>query len=297
MPNRLIKESICVSESIDLLTWKEEVFFYRLITQCDDYGRFDARPAVIKGRCFPLKKDLTEKDIESMLHRLSTVGLVTLYEVREKPFLQLTTWASHQQVRAKKSKYPAPENDTMKSSDIICNQLISNVPVIQSNPIQYEIRNPIPAQSSQGEKSDIPPLPEDFEIDPVPFRTFWKMYSKFNGKSEKYAERAFNAAMIEAEAEDIIAGLRNVITRQWEKWPKTEYTYIPKAENWLRGACWKDRIDEYIPKKGEKSSVLPAYYNSNPIRGETLERITEEELRKAEDHLKKMGKGKAKNEN
>lgn len=42
MPNRIIKESICVSESIDSLSWFDEVFFYRLIVNCDDYGRLDA---------------------------------------------------------------------------------------------------------------------------------------------------------------------------------------------------------------------------------------------------------------
>ncbi|MDE6938470.1 MAG: hypothetical protein K2P28_09920 [Lachnospiraceae bacterium] len=30
--------------------------FYRLIVVCDDYGRFDGRPAIIKGACFPLKE-------------------------------------------------------------------------------------------------------------------------------------------------------------------------------------------------------------------------------------------------
>lgn len=48
MPNRIIKESICVSDSIDSLSWFEEVLFYRLIVVCDDYGRFDGRIPIIK---------------------------------------------------------------------------------------------------------------------------------------------------------------------------------------------------------------------------------------------------------
>lgn len=63
MPNRLLRESICRSESIDALSWFEEVLFYRLIVNCDDYGRFDGRPAIIKGSLFPLK-DVAIKDIE-----------------------------------------------------------------------------------------------------------------------------------------------------------------------------------------------------------------------------------------
>ena len=55
MPNRIIRESICTSESIDGLSWFEEVLFYRLIVSCDDFGRYDGRAAIIKNRLFPLK--------------------------------------------------------------------------------------------------------------------------------------------------------------------------------------------------------------------------------------------------
>ena len=58
--NRIIKESICASDTIDQLTYFEEVFFYRLIVNCDDYGRFDARLPILKARLFPLKS-VTEK--------------------------------------------------------------------------------------------------------------------------------------------------------------------------------------------------------------------------------------------
>ena len=52
MPNRILKESICTSESIDRLSWLEEVTFYRLIVNCDDYGRMDARPPILRARLF-----------------------------------------------------------------------------------------------------------------------------------------------------------------------------------------------------------------------------------------------------
>ena len=87
MPNRIIKESICTSETIAQLTWFEEVFFERLIVNCDDYGRFDARPPVIRGRLFPLKS-VTDVQIESALNKLATVGIAHLYIVDEKPYLQ-----------------------------------------------------------------------------------------------------------------------------------------------------------------------------------------------------------------
>lgn len=128
MPNRILKESICTSETIEQLGWQEEAFFYRLITVCDDFGRFDGRASVIRGRCFPLRLDrVTDSDIENWLQGLQRAGLLRLYVVDGHRYLQIVTWDKHQQIRAKTSKYPAmPENagDTVQplAGDSNCNQ-------------------------------------------------------------------------------------------------------------------------------------------------------------------------------
>lgn len=131
MPNRILKESICISDSIDSLSWFDEVLFYRLIVNCDDYGRFDGRIAVIKNRLFPLKDGLTMKNVKDGINRLVRAGLVDLYVFDGKPFLYLTGWNDHQNVRAKKSKYPAPD-DRMQADASKCNQMQADVPGIQS---------------------------------------------------------------------------------------------------------------------------------------------------------------------
>jgi hypothetical protein len=68
---------------------------------------------------------------------LTSAELVILYEVDGKPFLQMKTWDRHQQIRAKKSKYPAPEDGNITSASI-CNQLISDDSKCPRNPIQSE---------------------------------------------------------------------------------------------------------------------------------------------------------------
>ena len=144
MPNRILKESIRESDSIDSLNWFQEVLFYRLIVSCDDYGRFDGRISVIKNRLFPLKEDLTLKTVADAIQKLVSVGLVVLYEHDGKPYLYLPTWTAHQNVRAKRSKYPEPESacNSLHTSASKCmqvdaqenigNHLQENVPVIQS---------------------------------------------------------------------------------------------------------------------------------------------------------------------
>ena len=131
MPNRIIKESICTSENLNNLSLEEEVFFYRLITQCDDFGRMDARPQILRAKCFPLRTDTIQQyDIESWLQALVRENLIIIYTVDGKAYLQMVTWDKHQQKRAKKSKYPALDNGIMnlQSSDINCNQVQANVP-------------------------------------------------------------------------------------------------------------------------------------------------------------------------
>ena len=109
MPNRIIKESLCSSEKISSLSDFEFRLWVCLITQADDFGRGDARPAIIKGRAFPLRERVTAKDIDAAIHGLAAKGCVSLYTVGGKPYFWFPTWGEHQRIRECKPKYPAPE--------------------------------------------------------------------------------------------------------------------------------------------------------------------------------------------
>lgn len=134
MPNRIIKESVCTSDTLSALNDFQENFFFRLIVSVDDYGRLDARPAILKAKLYPLRDRLTQKDIEGALKALADVGCVEVYEVDGKPYLRLPTWEVHQRVRNKRSKYPAPEDGNLITFD---SNSPSSAAVIQSNPYPY----------------------------------------------------------------------------------------------------------------------------------------------------------------
>ena len=108
MPNRIIKESAFESDKVSALSDFEFRLWVGLITQADDLGRGDARPAIIKGRVFPLRERVTLKEIELALHAVAARGCVFLYEVDGRPFYVFPNWAEHQRVRDSKPKYPAP---------------------------------------------------------------------------------------------------------------------------------------------------------------------------------------------
>lgn len=228
MPNRIIKESICRSDSIDSLSWFEEVLFYRLIVVCDDYGRFDGRPAVVKGSCFPLKDDITKKQIDDALKKLSTAGLVRGYEVRGKSFLQLTAWEKHQQIRAKNSKYPSPETT--------CSQLISDDIICPRNrESKYENRESYSINENAGAR-------EAGEV--RRFEEFWSIYPL--GKNRYLAEQAYISLVSDGiyTEDDLVECAKNYA--EYCKITGTEKIF--RADNFLR----KRAFEDYLPEKYKK---------------------------------------------
>lgn len=134
MPNRIIKESICTSEEINQLSAEAENFFYRLMVNCDDYGRFHARRGILLGRLYPLRFQMDAKKIDELLIELIAANLIFIYYVNEIAYLQVCTWAEHQTIRNKRSKFPDPEEaghyiidldsyENLKAIDFNCEQV------------------------------------------------------------------------------------------------------------------------------------------------------------------------------
>jgi len=109
MPTRYIKDSICSSDTLAGISAEAERLWWRIVVRADDFGRFEARPEVLRGQCLTALMDaVNNEDIERWLVELETATLLRRYTVAGKPYLVITTWRDHQQVRAKKSKYPTP---------------------------------------------------------------------------------------------------------------------------------------------------------------------------------------------
>lgn len=106
MPNRILREGILTSERVERLNWAEEVFYRRLMSVVDDYGRYYARPALLLAACYPLLlKKVSDSDIEKWLSACENAALVSVYPAEDgKRYLQLLDFK--QQVRAAASKFP-----------------------------------------------------------------------------------------------------------------------------------------------------------------------------------------------
>jgi hypothetical protein len=119
MPTRYLKSGVRDSESIDKLSPLAETLFYRLLVTVDDFGRFDARPAMIKANCFPIKESVTLNKCRDLIIELRNCGLILIYFWGEKEYLQMCKWDN--KPRAQESKYPAPVHNDMQLHTSVCN--------------------------------------------------------------------------------------------------------------------------------------------------------------------------------
>ena len=108
MPNRVIKESIRTSKSVNAMTDFQFRLWIYLITYVDDYGRGSADAELIKGFVFPRLKRIRESDIEKEIANLADMGAIRLYKVDGESLLYFPNWDSHQRIQTKKSKFPQP---------------------------------------------------------------------------------------------------------------------------------------------------------------------------------------------
>ena len=96
------------SEAVNGLTAEAERFFTRLIMKVDDYGRYSANPSLLKSMLFPLSDKIRQTDCTHWMAACQKAGLILLYEVASKPYVQIVNF--NQRMRQMQSKYPPPED-------------------------------------------------------------------------------------------------------------------------------------------------------------------------------------------
>lgn len=153
MPTRYLKAEICDSETLDRLTPLAEVLFYRLLVTVDDYGRMDARPSLIKSKCFPVRDSVSTKDVDKLLHELHEKQVIQLYEVEGRTYIQMSKWTN--KPRADASKFPAMENG--------CIQVYANEKQCKANP-PVTVTETVTVTGSQANSSVLFPEVENRQL-------------------------------------------------------------------------------------------------------------------------------------
>lgn len=106
MPSRILREGILTSPRMAMLGWAEEVFYRRLHSVVDDFGRYFADPGLLRAACYPRQLNkVSDSDIGKWLQSIAAAGLVRVYPAQDgERYLEVLDFG--QQIRAKKSKFP-----------------------------------------------------------------------------------------------------------------------------------------------------------------------------------------------
>lgn len=232
MPNRIIKESIRTSKKVNNLSDFQFRFWIYLITYVDDYGRGSADPEILRGFVFPRRKGITEEQISQSLQALANSGMINLYEVDGESYFCFPNWETHQQVRAKKSKFPAPDTNgyQMISGDIKCPRN-----PIQSNTNPNPNTNPTRTRAREDEQDD-------------GFTAFWNAYPRKSGDIRQAYMAYLHALDTGATPDKLI----EAINAQTDGVSPEDLHFLSSAEKWLRNRGWESKASLKSTKKETK---------------------------------------------
>lgn len=215
MPNRITYESRCTSASLANVSSDAEVLMDRLTTKADDFGRYDARLAVIRGACFSLKlAHWTEARISNALEELEREDVIRRYTAEGRECLYFPKWEDYQRRRATASKYPDPP----ALADIRV-QPQASADIGGSRNVLVHV--PVPAVDSKNKDSD--------------FDAFWAVYPRQQGKGE--ARRSFVRALAKP---GLTPDVLIAAAESYANDPNRDDGFTAMPATWLNQERWGD---------------------------------------------------------
>lgn len=201
------------SEKIVDLTVHAERFFVRLIMKADDYGCYYAKPALLKADLFPLLDTIRETDLLRWLAECQKAGLIVLYEVESKAYVQIIDFK--QRLDKAKNRFPLPTS-------------IDSLAVVTEIPGENEVENEVEEEKRKRAAQAPTPSPSFKKLTEPEF------YQQIGLHKERYPKemlRAFFEYWKEPSATGI---MRFQLEKTWETglrlktWQKRDKTFSKK---------------------------------------------------------------------
>lgn len=105
-PNRIIKESILTSPTLGRLSIGAHAHFFSVLLLSDDWGCFESTPIVIKGKCYSIRKRITEKRINEWQNEMENIGLIRRWGNGEREYAMLVNFDTHNRYGVKEDGSP-----------------------------------------------------------------------------------------------------------------------------------------------------------------------------------------------
>lgn len=255
MPNRIIRDGILESHAVNRLSPEAELFYRRLLSIVDDFGRYEWDAQKLRLRAMGLRYDwATLEQVQGWMAECAK-EVVKVYEVGGTLYGQLEKWKD--KPRASKSKFPSYEESTayreiamhvqadamqMQADDSTCKHLRPNS---NAKSLSKSLSNPTPIDFPTNPN----PNTEDVWAEPAdPSIIFMEAYPKQTGI--QLAIQTYQSVVKQSEHAEVLAGLER--WKQSEAWAKDDGMYIPEAHKWLTDRRWKDHPKPRAQPKEER---------------------------------------------
>jgi hypothetical protein len=131
------------------LNWAEEVFYRRLTSVVDDFGRYFADEGLLRAACYPRQLNkVSDSDIGKWLRACVDADLVRVY-VAEDTESYLIVLRFGQQIRATKSKFPQPPSECLADATQLPSKPPASAPVFVSEDVSEDEGVSEPARAPQ----------------------------------------------------------------------------------------------------------------------------------------------------
>ncbi len=106
MPNRIVRDGILRSEKIAAVSPLAELFFRRLMSVVDDFGRYYSKPALLLSDCFPIRPSWADEPALTLwIGECESAGLIRTYQANSTDYLEIHSFG--QRIRENVvSKFP-----------------------------------------------------------------------------------------------------------------------------------------------------------------------------------------------
>jgi hypothetical protein len=222
MPDRILRAGIIDSHAVNSLSEAAEIFYRRLFSVVDDFGRYEADPELLRVKCFWRQVDRwpAERIKAALLETGAAVKdngkpLIISYEAGGKRYLEVTDFG---RPRAKHSKYPHPP-----TSDNTCEQMNADVSRCLPEP---------PANTNTNTNTNTSAWDSESA-----FRQLWDAYPskgrvKITLAQQYYIEEIRNAETHAVALESVTAG-------KWAKSEKWAKGFVLAFPEWLHNRAWE----------------------------------------------------------
>lgn len=229
MPQRFLRPGITTSDRWNAVSFPAQSLFIRLLTLVDDWGRYDGRVPILHGQCFALRPELKAQQTAGFRCELQEAGLIEVYTVDGKDFVQITKW--QERARGEHSKYPEKAAEDIPQD--------SAADGGEAHALEASLATtPSPLHPRQS------PSPSADALSG--FEEFWQTYPRKAGKGD--AEKAWVKLKLAPKVPGILTAIRTA--KASFDWTKEAGQFIPHPATWLNRKGWEDQLTPLAARPG-----------------------------------------------